>query len=454
MNHDSRLLGPRGRAAIEELARYVVTEPRPFVLDLAESEGMWLATVDGGRIFDWAGWYGSKLVAHNHPRLYAPDYVRRLVRAANNKVANPDFLTEECVAYYRTLHGLAPRCMAGPGLEVYAVNSGAEAVENLMKYFLNLHHERSIARGRAPGARRFVYFDQAFHGRTVFALNVTRMAHDPIVTKDFQGLVPGNVQVPFPAVDEDAPPGDNRRRTEQSLAILEAVLGQYGDEIVGIVVEPIQGAGGHRTAEPEFFRGLSALAHAKDVFLGFDEVQTAGGQTGAFFAIDAFDLPHPPQAVASGKKLGNGVVYMRHPMKDRGVLDSTWGGTLADMVRFVEEIAIVRDERLLEQVPEKAARLVAVLRDVVARHGALAHNVRGLGLYQGFSLREPADKGRLLALALERESLLMLGAGDDTVRLRPHLHVGLDDVDELGARLDRAFVALREEKARAGAAAG
>lgn len=453
MNHDSRLLGPRGRAAIEELARYVVTEPRPFVLDLEKSEGMWLATVDGGRIFDWAGWYGSKLIAHNHPRLYAPDYVRRLVRAANNKVANPDFLTEECVAYYRTLHELAPRCMQGPGLEVYAVNSGAEAVENLMKYFLNLHHERSIARGRAPGARRFVYFDQAFHGRTVFALNVTRMAHDPIVTKDFQGLVPGNVQVPFPAVDEDAPPADARRRTEQSLAILEAVLGQYGDEIVGIVVEPIQGAGGHRTAEPAFFRGLSELAHRHDVFLGFDEVQTAGGQTGAFFAIDTFDLPHPPQAVASGKKLGNGVVYMRHPMKDRGVLDSTWGGTLADMVRFVEEIAVVRDEQLLPQVPEKAARLVAVLREVVARHGALAHNVRGMGLYQGFSLREPADKGRLLTLALERESLLMLGAGDDTVRLRPHLHVGLTDVDELGARLDRTFVALAEEKARAAARA-
>lgn len=447
------ILGPRGRAAIEELRKYVVTEPRPFVLDLEKSEGMWLATVDGGRIFDWAGWYGSKLVGHNHPRLYAPDYVRRLVRAANNKCANPDFLTEECVAYYRALHGLAPRCMQGPGLEVYAVNSGAEAVENLMKYFLNLHHEKMVRKGRAPSARRFVYFDQAFHGRTVFALNVTRMSHDPMVTKDFQGLVPGNVQVPFPALDTDAPAEETRRKTEQSLAILDAVLGQYGDEIVGIVVEPLQGAGGHRCAEPEFFRRLSALAHAHDVFLGFDEVQTAGGPTGTFFAVDAFDLPHPPQAVASGKKLANGVVYMRQSMRDHGVLDSTWGGTLADMVRFVEELAIVREERLIEQVPDKSAHLVAALRQVVARHGDLAHNVRGLGLYQGFSLRDPADKGRLLAHALDGEALLMLGAGDDTIRLRPHLHVSLADVDELAVRLDRAFVALRAEKSRDGARA-
>jgi L-lysine 6-transaminase len=61
-------------------------------------------------IFDWAGYYASKLIGHNHPGLSEPDYVRRLVRAANNKVANPDFLTPECLEYYRTVHRLAPRC--------------------------------------------------------------------------------------------------------------------------------------------------------------------------------------------------------------------------------------------------------------------------------------------------------------------------------------------------------
>ena len=84
------------------------------------------------------------------------------------------------------------------------------------------------------------------------------------------------------------------------------------------MVEPIQGAGGHRVAEPEFFRRLSALAHQYGVSLGFDEVQTAGGQTGTFFAIDQFDLPHPPTAVAVAKKLGNGAIYMLKPMDDIG----------------------------------------------------------------------------------------------------------------------------------------
>lgn len=433
------VLGPKGEALIEELRRYVVSEPRPFGIDLAKSQGMYLATVDGARLFDWAGYFGAKLIAHNHPRLYEPSYVERLVVAANNKTANPDFLTPECVAYYRELHALAPRSMRGPGLELYVVNSGAEAVENMMKYLINLHHERLLAQGKLPSSRRFVYFEQAFHGRTVFTLNVTRMTHDPVMTKDFLGLMPGNIQVPFPAVDTSQGEAENAARAEQSLAAIEAAFRQYRDEIVAVIVEPLQGAGGHRIAPPDFFTKLSELCHRYEVQLGFDEVQTAGGTTGSFFAIDAFELPHAPQAVAGGKKLGNGVVYMHRPMKDHGVLDSTWGGSLADMVRFVQEMAIVRDEGLLEQVAAKSEALVAMLKGVERAFPELVYNVRGYGLYQGFSFRDPAMKSRLTEAALAEEKLLLLGAGPDTIRLRPHLHVSEADITKLGEQLVRCI---------------
>jgi L-lysine 6-transaminase len=136
---EAKYPGPKSAAMIDELRRYVISDPYPYVIDLAASEGMWLATVDGQRLFDWTGYYASKWIAHNHPRLFEPEYLRRLSFAANNKVANVDFLTPECLAYYRTLHEVAPRCMRGDRLEVYAVNSGAEAVENMMKYLITLH---------------------------------------------------------------------------------------------------------------------------------------------------------------------------------------------------------------------------------------------------------------------------------------------------------------------------
>lgn len=434
---EPRFPGPRGSTLLQELSRYVIAEPYPFVLDLERCEGMWLATVDGQRLFDWGGMYAAKLIAYNHPRLAEPDYLRRLARAANNKTANPDLLTPECLEYYRLLHALAPECMRNPRLEVYAVNSGAEAVENLLKYFINLHDQKCLREGRLPGVRRILYFDQAFHGRTVFALNVTQLSHDPVITKDFHGFIPGNLQVPFPDLNSDAPPEDNLAHTRRSLEIVADLLRRYHGEIVGIVVEPLQGAGGQRVALPEFFRELSRLAHEHEVPVGFDEVQTAGGQTGRVFACDLFDLPHPPHAVATAKKFGNGAVYMLYPMDDRGVLDSTWGGCLADMVRFVQEWKIVREEKLLEAVPHKSALLVQGLGELQRKFPGRVANVRGLGLYQGFTLQPPLQKGAFVERALEQEDLLLLGAGTDSIRLRPHLNVTAEDIRLLLEKLER-----------------
>lgn len=436
-----RILGPAGEALIAELGKYVIADVHPFVLDLARCDGMWLATVDGGRIFDWTGFYASRLIGFNHPAMQEPDYVRRLVLAANIKTANPDFLTPECVAYYRAVHQHAPRCMENPRLEVYAVNSGAEAVENMMKYFINLFHQ-SRGHQAMPGEHaRFIYFQKAFHGRTVFALNVTQ-TFDPVVTKDFHGLMPHNLSVPFPEINNSAPAAENRARTNEVLAIVEKMLKHYAGEIVGIIVEPMQGAGGHRAAEPEFFQDLSRLAHEHRVFLGFDEVQTAGGPTGEMFMADQLDLPHPPQAIAVAKKFGCGVVYMLEPMEDHGVLDSTWGGSLADMVRFVQELKIVERENLIPRAKENGGLLAAGLRALEAKFPNLIFNVRGQGLYQGFSTHTPEQCEKLADSALRDERLLLLPAGKNSIRLRPNLSATAADIERLLAMLDRCLARL------------
>lgn len=428
--------GRRSGAMLEELGQYVISTPQPFVLDLAACEGMYLATVDGQRIFDWAGYYGSKLIAHNHPRLSEPDYVRRLVLAANNKVANPDFLTPECLEYYRTVYRLAPGIMQGPELEVYAVNSGAEAVENMMKYLVAKFNQKRLAEGQPLGNRRFLYFDRAFHGRTVFALGVTQTI-DPVATRDFHGLTStGNIKVPFPAYDEGWSSEENRHEAEMALQQVDGALRLMADEIVGIIVEPIQGAGGQRVALPEFFQGLSRLANRYGVYLAFDEVQTGLGVTGKMWGLDHFDLPFPPMAVASGKKFGTGLVFMREPLDDVGVLDSTWGGTLADMVRVVQEIKIVEDEHLIEAAVATGAMLADGLRMICRKHAPSVFNVRGLGLYQGFSCATRELRSRVIETALQRHSLLLLGAGNRSIRTRPNLSVTADDVERFLELLD------------------
>lgn len=428
--------GPVSTEMLAELQRYVVCEPQPFVVDLEKCEGMYLATVDGQRLFDWMGFYGSKLIGYNHPQMFEPDYLRRLSYAANTKTANPDFLTAECLEYYRTLHRLAPRVMQRPGLEVYAVNSGAEAVENMMKYMVSRFNSKRMKQGKPVANRRFIYFDKAFHGRTVFALGVTQTL-DPVATKDFHGLTSGgNIKVPFPSYDADRTETENLRDAQNALAMVEMALSQMADEIVGIIVEPIQGAGGQRVGLPSFFRGLSELAHKYDVALAFDEVQTGLGSTGEMFAIDHFDLPYPPIAVATGKKFGCGVVYMGETLEEVGVLDSTWGGTLADMVRVVQELRIVEEEGLIAKAAENGAYLNRSLKDLQLRHQGIMLNVRGMGLYQGFSLDSAARKRQVIETALSERGLLLLGCGNQSIRLRPNLSVSREDIDLLTSQLD------------------
>ncbi|MGB8602534.1 MAG: aminotransferase class III-fold pyridoxal phosphate-dependent enzyme, partial [Rhizomicrobium sp.] len=190
-----------------------------------------------------------------------------------------------------------------------------------------------------------------------------------------------------------------------------------------------------------FYRDLSLLCQKYDIAFGLDEVQTSGGQTGEVFCIDNFEVPYPPQAVATAKKFGNGVVYMRNSMKDIGVLDSTWGGTLGDMVRFVHEWQIVEDEKLIAQVPAKTEKLLAGLDDLACRHAGKIANVRGLGLYQGFTVLNGL-KGKLVGTALQQENLLLLGAGMDSIRLRPPLDVSAGDIAQLMGQLDRLLAAL------------
>ncbi len=433
---------PQSATMLDELSSYVIAEPYPFVIDLARCRGLTLATVDGDEIFDWGGIYGSKLLGYNHPKLFEPDYAREILLASATKMANPDMLTPQCLAYYRLLHRLAPKCMSGHKVEVYAVNSGAEAVENMMKYFINLFHHRQAVAKRPLVQPRFIYFDQAFHGRTVYALNVTTLKNDPMATRDFQGIITGNLQVPFPALHTRLSPGENDRKVTETLQSLETLLQNYKNEIAGVILEPLQGAGGQRLAPPRFYTGLSELCHKYDVPWGLDEVQTSGGQTGEVFAIDLFDIPHPPQAVATAKKFGNGVVYMRDSMQDIGVLDSTWGGSLADMVRFVREWQIVEEEKLIEAVPAKTAHLVGALQGLEKEFPEKICNIRGLGLYQGFNVLGEGNKGRLVGMALEKENLLLLGAGLYSIRFRPPLDVTEAEIDRLIAILRRLLTEL------------
>jgi len=434
-NINWKFSNPKSAELNKKFLDYCITDNHPFVIDLPKCKGMFIHTIDGQDIFDWSGLYGSKLLGYNHPGLYEKDYLDKLIFAANNKLPNPDYFTPECFEFYQMAKDFAPEIMKkSKELEVYAVNSGAEAVENMLKYLISKYNRKTGMPSDTP--RRFIFFKNSFHGRTIFALSITRI-HKKVITKDFHGLFSYNIQATFPAadfsnLDEPSISHRNRHITDSALSEIESYLEEYNKEVVAIVIEPIQSAGGHHVALPWFFTKLAELAHKYDVYLAFDEVQTGVAASGKRFLIDHYDLPYPPQALATAKKMGVGVLYMLDHLEDVGVLDSTWGGPLVDMVRVTQELKIVKRENLIQHAEEMGKYLDDSLRGLAKEFSNIIYNVRGVGLISGFTVLDPYGKGlrdKLIDIALKKNLLLLISAGTDSIRLRPNLSVTKKEID-------------------------
>lgn len=450
--------GPKSQKLLQEFDKYTSSNKKPFVIDLEKCHDSYLVTVDGQEILDFENHYASKLIAYNHSGLFEPYYIKKLTFAANNKTANPDHVTPELVEYYKTLHEIAPKCMKENGnVDIMCFNSGAEAVENAMKYCINLYYEKHKDNIMLKFVKPcFISFDKAFHGRSVYTLGVTDMPHNLSVTQWFKELTVDNIKLPFPAIGEDYydPYMTYEDMENECIEQLESVLNtENGHRIAGIITEDFQGAGGHRVAKSSYFQRMMKIAKKYDITVIFDSVQSAGGPTGNYFMCDSFYLPYPPTVVCSAKKFGCGVVYFLNPMANPGILDSTWSGSLVDMVRFVQEIKIVRQENLIEQVAEKSDYLIEKLNELVNNHYNMIFNPRGAGLYQGFSVHnlsgfESANKFRnwITEIALQQENLLLMWAGSDSIRLRPTLHVTKNDIDSLIERLGRVLESAKSIK--------
>jgi L-lysine 6-transaminase len=107
------------------------------------------------------------------------------------------------------------------------------------------------------------------------------------------------------------------------------------------------------------------------------------------------------------------------------------------MIRVPHEFSIVQDEQLIEQVAEKSEYLIAGLMMLQDSHPEKVSNIRGAGLYQGFTTPSKHHKADILQRALLQENMLLLGAGVDSIRFRPNLNVTKDDIDLMLVKLDR-----------------
>ncbi len=423
----------------EVLGRHLLVDGFDMVLDLDASQGSHLVDArDGTAYLDLFTFFASSALGMNHPALVEDaDFTADLLSAARNKPSNSDVYT---VAMARFVDTFA-RVLGDPALpHLFFVEGGALAVENALKVAFDWKSRWNEAHGLDPAlGTKVLHLREAFHGRSGYTLSLTNT--DPVKVARFPMF--SWPRIPSPYLSEGV---DVVAREDEALAVARAAFAAHPHDIACFLMEPIQGEGGDHHFRPEFLQAMQALCHEHDALFVLDEVQTGCGLTGTPWAYQQLGVQ--PDVVAFGKKtqvcgvMAGGRVdeVPDNVFHVSSRINSTWGGSLVDMVRARRILEVIESERLVARADRLGEHLLARLRELAGRHAEIT-DVRGRGLMCAFSLPDAARRGAVLTALREQEHVLLLGCGTRSVRFRPALTVSSSELDAGIDALDRVLSA-------------
>jgi 4-aminobutyrate aminotransferase len=401
--------GPNAQAVLDRDARTTSPSlPRAYPFVPKRGAGSVVEDVDGNRFLDMNAGIAVTSTGHCHPRV---------VQAIQEQAAQlihysaSDFFLPIYSEVAERLDSIAP--MSGPARS-FLTNSGTEAVEAGIK----------LARW-ATGRQYLIAFYNSFHGRSYGSLSLTaskatyRAGFGPLLPgvlhayygdgRDMQ-MAPGSAEDGFPTLDYI-----------EHFLMKRMVLPQ---EVAAVIVEPVLGEGGYIVPPDGWLQGLRELCDRHGIYLICDEVQSGMGRTGKMWAVEHFGVE--PDILLSGKGIASGMPLGAMIAKDSkmtwtmGTHGSTYGGNPVSCAAALATMDVIAQEHLVENADKVGHVLLEGLRDIQARHD-LIREVRGLALMIGVELPDHDT-----AAAVERASfdrgLLILGCGDDAVRMSPALN--------------------------------
>jgi acetylornithine/N-succinyldiaminopimelate aminotransferase len=232
---------------------------------------------------------------------------------------------------------------------------------------------------------------------------------------------------------------------------MEALKAVIGPHTAALMIEPIQGEGGVRTVSPSFLRELRAMCDSQGLLLIFDEIQTGVGRTGKLFAYEWSGVTPDIMTVAKGigggfplgaclatAEAGKGLTLGTH--------GTTFGGNPLAMAVGNAVLDIILEPGFLEDVERKGLLLKQRLAELKDRHPSVIAEVRGQGLIMGLRTVVPNTD---FVNAARNQKLIVIGAGDNVVRLLPPLIISDADLAEAINRLDAACAAIEAEQQNA-----
>jgi predicted acetylornithine/succinylornithine family transaminase len=383
-----------------------------FDLTIERGDGGRVWTEDGRELIDFGAGIAVCSLGHAHPRVTEAICAQaaKLVHTSNLYRTRPQAELAERLVKNIELPG-----------KVFFCNSGAEANEGLIKL--------SRKFGSATGRYEILTFQGSFHGRTMAGISATGQDK---VKAGFAPLLEGFRHLP---------PND-----------LDAVRAAIGPKTVAILLEPIQGEGGIHLAKPEFLRGLREICDTHNLLLLFDEIQCGLGRTGDWRGWKSI-APEgvEPDGVSWAKGIANGFPLGAFWVRDRaldergplcdllgpGTHGTTYGGNPVVCAAGLAVLSEIEEKGLLAHARETGAYFADQLR---APGSPLVAEVRALGLMIGLEVIADfkerlgrADDARVPSIVLTTlcmdAGLLVIPAGERTIRFLPPLNVTREEID-------------------------
>ena len=361
----------------------------------SHGEGVWLWDEQGNKYFDALSGIAVCGLGHAHPAVTAAvsEQAGKLVHTSN-------------LYGIAVQQQLADKLAELSGLQsAFFANSGAEANEAAIKLARLYGHNNNISQPN------IIVMEGSFHGRTMATLTATGNRK---VQAGFEPLVQGFIRVPYNDLD----------------AI--KTVAKNTDNVVAILVEPVQGEGGINIPDTNYLNGLREICDEQNWLLMLDEIQTGMGRSGEWFAFQHNAIQ--PDVLTLAKALGNGVPIgvclaggkAANVLKP-GNHGSTFGGNPLVSAAALAVIDTMQQNDLVARAAQLGTQLLDAFSAKLASNEHVT-DIRGLGLLIGIELDIACTE--LVTAALDAGLLINVTA-NNVVRLLPPLVLSDAEAEQL-----------------------
>lgn len=372
--------------------------PLPVVLE--KGDGVFVWDVEGKRYYDFLSGYSALSQGHCHPKI-----IKALTDQAKRLTLTSRAFYSEALGEY-----MEYACRYFGYDKLLPMNTGAEAVETALKLARRWGYR---VKGIFPEKAKIIVCTDNFHGRTI---TIISLSSDPSSFSDFGPYTPGFIKIRY-----------------NDVMALQTML-ESDPDIVGFLVEPIQGEAGVVVPDDDYLRKCSALCHQYNVLFIADEVQTGIGRTGKLLACD-YDSVHPDILIL-GKALSGGVLPVSAVFANDKIMltiapgehGSTFGGNPLAAKVAIAALEVVKEQNLCEN----AFFMGNVFRDELRRiNHPLIREVRGKGLLNAIVTAPVNNKTAWdFCLELKENGLIAKPTHENIIRFTPPLIITLEQLQE------------------------